>query len=710
MMKKVTLNILVAIVFFMTVPEVYAQDSTPPFLSYLPLIMKTEQDTSSPWVGPEGGPIVSQAIHPANANIIYAGSWGAGVFKSEDGGETWRAKNNGLNNLYINSMAIDPYNGNILYAGTYRDKIYKTTNGGESWFQSSSGIQKDAIVYTITIDSQNADIIFIGTRGENTSGQPPWKGIVYRSTNEGINWSPVLQNVSRLGESIQDWAYDLVVNPKNHNIVFAGMHEAGVYKSVDGGNNWSPSNSGIKTDIISVRGLSINPAGSTSDALYMGTWHRDGTYKSTNNAASWSNSPLNVKVYDMDLDKVNPNILYLANFDTNNFKGGIYKTSNATGSWSLVGLGSESIYSVMVNQSQHNQVFAGTFTDGIYRSVDSGGTWLRKSQGLFSTNVSGLITIPGNAQMLVASTTSNGVSISLNRGVTWSPINSGLGSKATMGLVSDPANPNLAFVLTNNAGLFRCTLPNCVWSTNNTGVPTAAIGSTAFSSLLLDDAQKEELTLAGLDDGFVLDSKATSYKQLNQLVFAPSNFDIAYLATEGGGVLRSINHASSWTNAGLSGKIVKKLAIDPINANIVYAATNEINLVYTSNNSGNTWTSQNVAFGSCNSLSISNANPDQIYAATDQGVFTRIGTGSWSLLGLSGIVVKTIAAHPNRSGVLVAGTPSGYYFSSNNGASWSSGSSDLLGREVRIVHFDGNDSSRVYLGTSTSGAYRFYLP
>ncbi len=709
-MKKSLPFIFLVILLMIIAPLVQAQVSEPPFLSYFPLISKAELDTSSPWVGPVGGPVVSLVSHPGNANIVFAGSWGAGVFKSENGGETWQAKNTGLNNLYINSMAIDPYNGNILYAGTYRDKIYKTTNGGETWFQSSSGIQTGAIVYTITIDPQNADIIFIGTRGENSTGQPPWKGIVYRSTNEGISWSPVLQNISRLGEAIQDWAYDLVVNPKNHNIVFAGMHEAGVYKSVDGGNSWLPSNSGINTDIISVRGLSINPAGSSSDALYMGTWHRDGTYKSTNNAASWSNSPLNVKVYDMDLDKANPNTLYLANFDTNNFMGGIYKTSNATGSWSLVGLGSESIYTVVVNQIQHNQIYAGTFTDGVYKSNDSGANWVQKSQGLFSTNVSGIVTIAGDDKKLIASTSSNGVSLSFDRGVTWQPINSGLGSKATMGLVSDPANPNHLFVLTNNAGLYRCMLPNCVWSASSAGLPTAAIGAYPFAHFLLDDAQKEELVLAGVDDEINLDPKSTVYKLLNQLVFAPSNSDIAYLATEGGGVLRSNNHGSNWVNAGLGGKTVRSVAIDPTNPEVLYAVTGENNLVYYTSNGGINWTTLNVAFGTSGSLSISKANQMQVYAATSQGVYTRIGAGGWAAIGLGGIMVKTIAAHPERNGVLVAGTESGYYFSNDNGATWVRGSADLFNRAIRTIQFDDNNISRTYLGTSTSGSYRFYLP
>lgn len=709
-MKKIALFLTVILALVMITNTVIAQEPAPENPIYLPIVFYAKMDTTSPWVGPAGGPVVSMVTHPSNVNIVFAGSWGAGVFKSTDGGETWSPKNSGLNNLYINSMAIDPYNGNIVYAGTYGDKLYKTTNGGESWSQSSSGIQAGAIVYTITVDTVNADIVFIGTRGINTTGQPPWKGIVYRSTNEGINWTPVLQDVPRLGVNTQDWAYDLAVNPKNHNIVFAGMHEAGVYKSTNGGTSWAPANSGINTDIISVRGLSINPFGTSSDALYMGTWHRVGTYKSTNNAASWSNTPLDVKVYDMDLDEVSTNILYLANFDTNNYTGGIFKSTNSSSSWSLVGLGSESIYSVVVNQLSHNQVFAGTLTNGVYRSNDSGANWSAKSQGLFSTNTAGLIAINGSELELLGATNSNGVSLSTNRGVTWQPLNNGLGTKSMTGLTADPANPNHVFALSTSGGLYHCTLPSCSWSTVNSGLPTAAFPASVFGEGILDENQKLELSLAGMDPAPTIESKATNYKQLNQLVFAPSNSNVAYLATEGGGLLKSSDHAIHWSSAGLSGKIVKSVAVDPLNSNILYAATTDSGTIKYSSNGGSSWENQTFSGTLCNFLSISVVNPGQVYAATDNGVYTRIGTGNWLYLGLNGVAIKTIAAHPARVGVLVAGTASGYYYSMDNGQNWVQGSADVSNRSIRSILFDPNNMARVYLSTSTSGGYRFYLP
>lgn len=58
----------------------------------------------------------------------------------------------------------------MLYAGTYKGKLYKTTDGGESWFFSSQGIQDRAIVYSIGIDPQNTQTVYITTRGISNNG------------------------------------------------------------------------------------------------------------------------------------------------------------------------------------------------------------------------------------------------------------------------------------------------------------------------------------------------------------------------------------------------------------------------------------------------------------------------------------------------------------------------------------------------------------
>lgn len=707
LIKKIGLLVLSLILFLTVDTTVIAQETDTGYQVFLPIVTREEIDTSSPWIGPAGGFVVCMTPHPSNADIYYAGSWGGGVYMTKDGGHTWENKSIGLGNLYINAIAIDPYNPKILYAGTYRDKVYKTTNGGESWYQSSNGIQSEAIVYAIAIDPYDADIVYIGTRGENTTSEPPWKGVIYRSRNEGIDWTPVLQNVPFNGVNTQDWAYDLVVNPKNHNMVFAAMHEAGVYKSTDTGTTWQRVVSGIDSSngIISARGLSINPSNVSADALYMGTWHRTGTYKSTNNAASWTNTPLDVKVYNMDLDNTNTGILYLANY-----AGGIYKTTNSAASWSPAGLSGEIMYTVSINQPRHTQIFAGTVGNGIYRSDDSAAHWTHSEQGLFNTNVTAMVAVKNNKEQLYAATTHNGVSSSSDKGITWTLMNSGLSDHNVTGLLINPLDQNQLIALTNSGGLFKCVLPGCSWTTSNSGLPTALYPHSINNLSFLDETQKNEISIMGDNTSDIPVPKLVTYKSLNELVFASSNSNIAYLATSSGGVLKSNNNAATWSSAGLSGMTILSIAVDPRSPEVLYAATNVGGIIKYSTNSGSTWQDTTISGGMTYSISTSPANPTKVYAATGSGIYVRVGTGNWSLLGLNGIAVKVVAAHPIISGVLVVGTGNGIYYSLDDGVNWMAGPDELVGQNVRSLMFDPNNYKKVYAGTNTLGTYRFYLP
>ena len=119
--------------------------------------------------------INSIAVSNKDSKIIYAGSDGLGIVKSTDSAGTWFQVNSGLPTWYsdmfaynfntsITSLAIDPNNSNIVYAGTDGAGVYKSTNGGSSWHAINSGL---AIlrVKSITIDPKDSRLIYVGTIG-----------------------------------------------------------------------------------------------------------------------------------------------------------------------------------------------------------------------------------------------------------------------------------------------------------------------------------------------------------------------------------------------------------------------------------------------------------------------------------------------------------------------------------------------------------------
>lgn len=685
---------MICVISLYVVP-VKAYTGENPYQVYMPVVY---HDTYvDPWIGPYGGKVVCMAANPNNPDEIYAGTWGNGVYKSYDGGLHWASSNRGLGDGNINSIAIDPQNPKIVYAGTYNDELYKTTNGGESWYKSSQGIRNGDIIYTIGIDPHNPDIIFIGTRNGLLETPPPWEGTLYRSINEGITWTPVLTNVG--GSDVQDWPYDVIVNPKDHKMVFAAYHEHGVYRSLDSGDHWQAVN-GSDLFELSGRALVINPLNSSGNLLVLGTWHRKGTFKSTDNGNTWVNSPLNVKVYTMDLDPQQPANMYLVDF-----YGGVYKSTNAGTSWNYSGLGEYDMYTVMVNPARHNQIFAGTTEKGVFRSEDYGAHWVASSTGLINTDVVGFAAIPGEADHYLAATALGGIYSTINGGETWDEVSNTLNGIDLTGLYLNPANPDEVFVLSKNQGLWTCLLPECDLRQMNTGLPVIKNDS---RQLIPRDELEAELML--LDETYFESHQVSgNLLSFNKLTFSDQNQQFFYLASKGNGVYRSVDGIGNWQPAGLAEKSIVDLVVNPANEAVLYAADADVPVIYTSTDYGENWTLNKIPTGKVYALATTAEEPDTLYAGTDNGVYKRAADGEWESIGLDGIVVTNLEVHPMQTGLLVAAAQNAVYYSKNGGFSWTEGPEALLSTNIKAIHFDENDPTVVFLTTNTKGVYRLKI-
>jgi photosystem II stability/assembly factor-like uncharacterized protein len=110
------------------------------------------------------------AIAPTTPATLYV--YGRGVYKSADGGETWRAVNRGLGLIWVSALSIDPTNPRVVFAGT-RNGVYKSTDGGESWRKAEGYFPE---INALSIDLTNSQVIVAGTRNActrvQTAGQP----------------------------------------------------------------------------------------------------------------------------------------------------------------------------------------------------------------------------------------------------------------------------------------------------------------------------------------------------------------------------------------------------------------------------------------------------------------------------------------------------------------------------------------------------------
>ena len=185
--------------------------------------------TSSTWnlAGPMNieGRITTVAIHPANSQIVYAGTANGGLWKSTNFCQSWISVFDNQNTSSIGAVAINPLNPETVYCGTGESNslrsyypgtgIYKSTDGGSSW--TFIGLDSSYTIGNIAINPNNPQEIFAAAGGW-TRRKNNQRGI-YKSQDGGLNWSRSLF----ISDSVS--AIDVVIDPNNTSKVIAAMWE-----------------------------------------------------------------------------------------------------------------------------------------------------------------------------------------------------------------------------------------------------------------------------------------------------------------------------------------------------------------------------------------------------------------------------------------------------------------------------------------------------
>lgn len=262
--------------------------------------------------GNVGGRVNTLAVHPTDENIVLAGFSAGGIFKTTDGGVTWRPVFDDHLELSIGHISYDPNNPNILYAGTGDPNmpayvfnghgVYKSTDGGESW--NYLGLGDAGIISKVFVSPANSSTLYAAVMG-NPYVRDNKRG-VYKSTDGGGTWQNVLFVSNQAGAS------DLVINPNNPQVLYASFWDrirsnqesiihgpnARVYKSTDGGANWTVLGGGLPTEINGRTGLAMSRQ--NPDKLYVvyidTLATTGGMYKTENGGATWT--PVNVSALE----------------------------------------------------------------------------------------------------------------------------------------------------------------------------------------------------------------------------------------------------------------------------------------------------------------------------------------------------------------------------------------------------------------------------
>jgi photosystem II stability/assembly factor-like uncharacterized protein len=157
--------------------------------------------------------VLTVEVHPKNSNIVFCSLTGEGIYRSIEGGTNWIKKNNGIINYHIKTFAFDPVDENTVYAGIENGGIFKSLDLGESWTQITRGMDQEASIRSIVINPQNHLDIFA----------QDWFSGVYRSTDGGNHWDLFNKGLTtRAGQSL--------AISNDGKVLYAGSEGAGVFR------------------------------------------------------------------------------------------------------------------------------------------------------------------------------------------------------------------------------------------------------------------------------------------------------------------------------------------------------------------------------------------------------------------------------------------------------------------------------------------------
>lgn len=249
------------------------------------------------------GRISDIAIHPDQPRTWYIGVASGGVWKTENAGTTWTPVFDNAGSYAIGSLAIDPTDPLTIWAGTgennsqrsvgYGDGIYKSTDGGRTW--KNMGLGNSGHIGRIAINPNSPSIVYVSAQG------PLWSGGgdrgVYKTTDGGATWTRILA-----GDNEWTGANEVHLDPRNPDVLYASMWQrfrrqwgfidggpgSGVHKSVDGGGTWTKLSSGLPTEDLGKIGLAVSPADPTTVyAVIEAANGTGGFFRSTNAGSSW---------------------------------------------------------------------------------------------------------------------------------------------------------------------------------------------------------------------------------------------------------------------------------------------------------------------------------------------------------------------------------------------------------------------------------------
>lgn len=254
-------------------------------------------------IGPAvaGGRIHDVEALPHDPATIYVASASGGIWKSSNMGTTWRPVFEGQPVSTFGDLAIAPSDPNVVWAGTgeqqnrqstsWGNGVYRSTDGGETW--THVGLEETRHIGRVLVHPTNPDIAYVAALGN--LWKPSAERGVFKTEDGGRNWSKVLYIDTLTG------VVDMVMDPSDPNTIYAAAYQrqrrtwgfngggsgSGIYKTSDGGNTWRELTDGIPQGDKGRIGLAISVTNPQVLAALIEHAEEQGTYRSENGGETW---------------------------------------------------------------------------------------------------------------------------------------------------------------------------------------------------------------------------------------------------------------------------------------------------------------------------------------------------------------------------------------------------------------------------------------
>ena len=360
----------------------FGESESEVFMAGLQGVYRT-YDNGKTWIESNTGFVGSEVVDLVTSldGTMYATTYNLGIFKSTDGGKNWVFASFGIKNWYGMQLATHPEDADTLFTTT-NGGVYKSTNAGKSWeLIGGSDLCDDEDAggnchyHGIVVEKEAPFKVLVGSGGDQYA-------------KEGVGLTGSEDNGESWRNSDDGFVRDvhvskLVIDPNNNNVFYAttqGETEytdkvgdgAGVFKSTDRGNNWTQINNGLNS--LETNVLAVDP--NDSDVLYLGT-DDDGIYKSINGGENWEKliPTASFGVGDIIVDPQNSNNVYMGTVDyfrLSESRGvlgdfGVYKSTDGGTTWEEFNSGLNHLGVFSLELSEENRIlYAGTRAGGVY--------------------------------------------------------------------------------------------------------------------------------------------------------------------------------------------------------------------------------------------------------------------------------------------------------------------------------------------------------